>query len=87
MAKDSKGKDYKKSFVTLKSLTTIEYLLKNGPPRVAMDMRNDLMFKIQNLQSFSYYEDNVDKGHAIREKCILIQDLVQSPQRLEVERE
>ncbi len=52
-----------------------------------MDMRNDMMFKIQNLQSFSHYEDNVDRGHAIREKCILIQDLVQSPQRLEVERE
>lgn len=56
----------------LKSLTTIEYLLKNGPPRVANEMRNEMMFKIQNLMSFSYYEDNVEKGHAIREKCILI---------------
>ncbi len=46
--------------------------MKNGPPRVANEMRNEMMFKIQNLMSFSYYEDNVEKGHAIREKCILI---------------
>lgn len=60
--------------------------MKNGPHRVQQDLRND-MYKLTSLQSFSYYEDNVDRGHAIREKCILIQDLVQSPQRLETERE
>ncbi len=55
----------------LKSLTAMEYLLKNGPPRVAQDMRMD-MFRIQQMQSFSYYEDGVDKGTSIREKSILI---------------
>ena len=45
------------------------------------------MFKLQGLQSFSYHEDNMDKGHSIREKSILIQDLITQPQRLEVERE
>ena len=79
--------NFNKKSIIFQSLTTIEYLLKNGPPRVAQEMRNDMMFKIQNLMSFSYYEDNSDKGHSIREKCILIQDLVQQPQRLEVERE
>ena len=59
----------------LKSLTAMEYLLKNGPPRVAQDLRND-MFKLQSLMSFSYHEDNMDKGHSIREKAILLQDLV-----------
>ena len=29
----------------------------------------------------------MDKGHSIREKSILLQDLVTQPQRLEVERE
>jgi len=28
------------------------------------------------MQSFSYYEDGLDRGLAIREKAILIQDLV-----------
>lgn len=64
----------------------MEYLLKNGPPRVAQDLRAD-MFKLQSLMSFSYHEDNQDKGHAIRDKAILLQDLVTQPQRLETERE
>ncbi len=64
----------------------MEYLLKNGPPRVQQELRND-SFKFSQLQSFSYYEDNSDKGLAIRDKAILIQDLITSPQRLEVERE
>ncbi|TNV82238.1 hypothetical protein FGO68_gene17554 [Halteria grandinella] len=71
----------------LKSLTAVEYILKNGPPRVASDVRSDMMFKLQGLMSFSYHEDNVDKGHSIRDKAILLQDLVTQPQRLEVERE
>lgn len=45
------------------------------------------MYKLMNLQSFSYYEDGLDRGLAIREKAILLQDLVQQPQRLEVERD
>lgn len=46
-----------------------------------------MMFKLQGLMSFSYQEDNTDKGLAIRDKAILLQDLVSQPQRLEVERE
>lgn len=45
------------------------------------------MFKITSLQSFSFYEDGMDKGHSIREKSILLQDLLTQTQRLEVERE
>lgn len=44
-------------------------------------------FKIQSLQNFTYYEENVDKGLAIREKSILISDLMNYPARLEEERE
>ena len=54
----------------------MEYLLKNGPPHLAQDIKMD-MFRLQNMQSFSYYEDGLDRGLAIREKAILIQDLVQ----------
>ena len=44
-------------------------------------------FKIQSLQNFTFYEENVDKGLAIREKSILITDLINYPARLEEERE
>ena len=40
----------------LKSLTAMEYMLKNGPPRFAQDLKMDL-FRLQNMQSFSYYEE------------------------------
>ena len=45
------------------------------------------MFKITTLQNFTYYEEQADKGAAIREKAILIADLLSHPQRLEEERE
>jgi hypothetical protein len=37
------------------------------------------MFKITTLQNFSYYEENLDKGAAIREKAMLISDLLTRP--------
>jgi len=30
------------------------------------------MFKITTMQNFSYFEDNIDKGAAIREKAMLL---------------
>lgn len=45
------------------------------------------MFKITTLQNFTYYEENQDKGAQIREKAILLADLVVNPQKLEFERE
>ncbi|CDW78484.1 UNKNOWN [Stylonychia lemnae] len=70
----------------MKSLSAMEYLLKNGPFRVQQDLRNE-MFKVTTLQNFTYYEDNIDKGSSIREKAILLADLLTSPQKLEEERE
>jgi hypothetical protein len=63
----------------------MEYLLKHGSPRVQQEIRHD-MFKISSLQNFSYYEEGADKGHSIREKSILLCDLMGSQQRLEDER-
>ena len=45
------------------------------------------MFKVTTLQNFTYYEENIDKGAAIREKSLLLADLLTSPSRLEEERE
>lgn len=64
----------------------MEYLLKNGHPRIQLDLRND-MFKITALQNFTYYEENMDKGGVIREKAVLLADLLVNPQKLEHERE
>ena len=61
-------------------------MLKNGPHRVQQELMHD-KFKITSLQNFTYYEEGQDKGLAIREKAILINDLLTYPQRLEEERE
>ncbi len=53
----------------------MEYLLKHGSMRVQHDLRND-MFKITTLQNYTYYEDNMDKGASIREKAIIVSDLL-----------
>ena len=45
------------------------------------------MFKITTLQNFTYYEENLDKGGVIREKALLIGDLLVNPQKLDFERE
>ena len=45
------------------------------------------MFKITTLQNFTYYEDNIDRGSAVREKAILLADLLTSPAKLDEERE
>jgi len=45
------------------------------------------MFKITTMQNFTYYEDNMDKGAAIREKAMLLGDLLTDPAKLEYERQ
>jgi epsin len=36
-----------------KALNCMDYLIKNGAPRVIQDMKDD-MFKIRTLENFSY---------------------------------
>ena len=38
----------------------MEYLIKNGAPRVIQDIKDDL-FKIRTLQDFTYVENHADK--------------------------
>jgi len=44
-----------------KSLNTMDYLLKNGAPRVVQDIKDDL-YKIRSLNNFSYREAGQDRG-------------------------
>ena len=44
----------------------MEYLIKNGAPRVVQDIKDD-MFKIRALQDFNYNENGVDRGQG--SKC------------------
>ena len=55
---NSKPKEWRRIF---KALHAMEYLIKNGAPRVVQDIKDDL-FKIRALQDFSYNENGTDRG-------------------------
>ena len=87
MEKNIEGKLFQSYVIpNVQALAGLEYLLKNGPPRVQQALLGD-KYKITTLQNFTYYEDNADKGLPIREKAILITDLLNYPARLEEERQ
>lgn len=60
-----KQKEWRKIF---KSLHAIDYLLKNGAPRIIQDIRDDL-YKIRSLQDMEYVQQGKDKCSGIREKA------------------
>ena len=43
-------------------------------------------FKISSLCNFNYMENNVERGHSVREKVNLVCDLLSSENRLHQER-
>ena len=47
----------------LKTLTLIEYLIKNGSPRCVQEFRDEI-YQIRTLQDFSHYEEGQDRGAA-----------------------
>ena len=59
----------------LKSLTAIEYIIKNGSPPAVIQFKRD-MYKIASLTNFSYTESGADRGQAVREKCNFIVDML-----------
>ena len=59
----------------LKSLSAIEFLIKNGSPPAVIQFKRDL-YKISSLCNFSYTENGVDKGAAIRERVNLVVDML-----------
>ena len=52
-----KPKEWRKIF---KALHAMDYLLKNGAPRIIQDLRDDL-FKIRSLQDMEYNVEGKDK--------------------------
>ena len=69
-----------------KGLHALDFLVKNGAPRIVQDLKDDL-YKIRTLQDMQYTVDGVDKTAGIREKAKTICELVSEPSRLEEERE
>lgn len=59
-----KPKEWRKIF---KALHAIDFLLKNGAPRIVQDLRDDL-YKIRSLQDIDYQVEGKDKCSGIREK-------------------
>lgn len=55
---NSKPKEWRRIF---KALNTMDYLVKNGAPRVVQELKDD-MYKIRGLYDFSYQENGVDRG-------------------------
>ena len=59
----------------LKSLTAIEFIIKNGSPPAVIQFKRD-MYKISALSNFSHPENGIDRGNAVREKVNLIIDML-----------
>ena len=47
----------------------MEYLIKNGAPRCIQEIKDDL-YKIRNLQDFTYSESGQDRGQGGMKKLI-----------------
>ena len=69
----------------LKALTAIEFIIKNGSPPAVIQFKRDV-YKISSLCNFSYNENGVDRGSAVREKVNLVIDMLSAEQRLYQER-
>ena len=54
----SKPKDWRRIF---KALNAMDYLVKNGAPRVVQDIKDDL-YKIRSYNDFSYVDGGTDHG-------------------------
>ena len=72
--------------LSLQTLTLIEFLVKNGSERT-VDAAKDHIYKIRNLESFSFYEGNIDKGSGVREKSKQLIELLQSNEMIREERD
>eukprot|EP01039_Chlorochromonas_danica_P003926 gene3923-4290_t len=80
---ESEGKTWKQIF---KTLTLIDFLIKNGAERFIEHSR-DRLFKLRALQDFNFYEGTVDKGSGIREKAKQLVELLNSNDLIRQERE
>lgn len=71
----------------LKALYVLDYLLKNGHPRVLIAAKENI-HAVETLKLFTFVdEDGDDRGQSIREKSKKIVALIRDPDQLESERE
>lgn len=80
---ESDGRSWKQIF---KTLTLIEFLIKNGSERFIEECR-DKMYKIRSFQDFNYYEGTIEKASGIREKSRQIVELLGSNELIRSERD
>lgn len=70
-----------------KALHVMDYLVKNGAPRVIQDIKDDL-YKIRAFENFVYKEGNgLEQGVELRDKVKGLLELVNDPSKLQYERE
>mmetsp|Transcript_6694 Transcript_6694/g.13298 ORF Transcript_6694/g.13298 Transcript_6694/m.13298 type:complete len:445 (-) Transcript_6694:87-1421(-) len=70
-----------------KALLLLEYLIKHGPKKVALDVANSSSV-LNSLKHFEYKDANgKDHGVNIRHRATEISELVENPHRLEEERQ
>ena len=62
----SKPKEWRRIF---KALSCMDYLCKNGAPRVVQEIKDDL-YKIRTLQDFSFQENGMDRGQGGKLKIL-----------------
>ena len=53
-----KPKEWRRIF---KAMSVMDYLVKNGAPRVIQELKDD-MYKIKTLENFSYKDNGNDRG-------------------------
>lgn len=78
-----KTKNWKK---VLKVLNLVDYLLKNGAPKCAIEFKDEI-YRIRTLQDFTYYEDSQERGEGIRIKSKEIVDMLSDETKLDRARE
>ena len=69
-----------------KTLTLIQFLIKNGNERVVEECR-DHLHQIRPLQDYNYYEASVDKGSGVRDLSKAVVELLASNDAIRSERE
>ena len=71
--RDDKTKNWRK---ILKTLHLIDYLLKNGAPRVSQEIKSDEYLLKRKKEDYTCLEDGKDRGEAIRKSAAAIIDLI-----------
>ena len=75
----SKPKEWRR---IAKAIHVMDYLVKNGAPRVVQDIKDDV-YKIRQFQDFVFKESNgVEQGVELRDKAKGLVELVNEPGKL-----